>query len=134
MAKYELLMECRAGVRHAFRTIMIIVLPDNTFKLHKVCSQCKSEKFPIWNARGVILKSPSYRYSTAYREFLNGHKPADARMAILGSDIKKVQAPTKEIKRGQNNQGVRPVPRAKKARGHSVKSNKRSRDQKRANT
>ena len=55
MKRYELLMECRAGVRHAFRTIMIIKLPDGTFKLHKVCSQCKSVKFPIWNARGQIL-------------------------------------------------------------------------------
>ena len=129
--KYELLMECRAGVRHAFRTIMIIVLPNGTFKLHKVCSQCKSEKYPIWNARGVILKSPTYKHSQEYREFLNNHDPTEARVAILGSDIKKVHAPTKEGSNEANRSGVRPLPKPKKARGRKPNPVKRPRDKER---
>lgn len=91
--KYELYMECRAGTRHAFRTVMIMKLPNGTFQVFKSCSQCKSTKNPIWNARGVILKTPSYKHSPEYREFLNNHDPAEARAAILGSDIRKVVAP-----------------------------------------
>jgi hypothetical protein len=93
MQRYELLMECRAGLRHAWKTVLIIKLVDGTFKLHKVCSQCKSEKFPVWNSRGVILKSPSYRYSAEYRVFLSDHNPLEARAAILNSNVRKVTAP-----------------------------------------
>lgn len=122
--KYQLLMECRGGVRHAFRTVMIIVLKDGTFKLHKVCMNCKSEKFPIWNTRGVILKSPTYRHSKEYREFLNDHTPAEARMAILGSDIQKVRQPDEG-----NKTRLRLVPKVAKRRGklrtHKRKADKR---------
>lgn len=111
--KYELLMECRAGTRHAFKTIMIIALPDGTFKLHKVCSQCGSLKFPIWDKRGRILKSPTYKHSAQYREFLNSHDPAEARVAILTSDIKKVEAP-----RAKNNPRLRLVSGTKAKRSH----------------
>src|SRR5262245_31588980 len=91
--KYQTLMECRAGIRHAFKTVMIIKLANGTFKVHKVCMNCKSEKFPIWNARGIILKSPQYKHSAAYRKFLDDHDPAEARVAILNSNVKKVEAP-----------------------------------------
>jgi hypothetical protein len=123
--KYELLMECRAGTRHAFKTVMIIKLPNELFKLHKVCSQCKSEKFPTWNARGVIIKSPTYRHSAEYREFLNNHNPAEARVAILTSDIKKVE-------HGTNNPNLRLVP-GRTTRGRKARSVKRARDKRHAN-
>ena len=125
--KYQLLMECRGGVRHAFRTVMIIVLKDGTYKLHKVCMNCKSEKFPIWNTRGVILKSPTYRHSKEYREFLNDHTPAEARMAILGSDIKKVKQPHEGNTR---NPGLRLVPKGTKAakRRRNSRAHKRTAD------
>jgi hypothetical protein len=127
--KYELLMECRAGTRHAFKTVLIIVLPDGTFKLHKVCSQCKSDKFPIWGARGQILKSPTYKHSKEYREFLDNHNPAEARMAILGSDIKKVQAPKKGVTSEANDTRVRSVRRTGKKTGRrKLRLVKRPRD------
>lgn len=126
--KYELLMECRAGTRHAFRTVMIVKLPNGTFQIHKTCSQCKSSKAPIWNARGVIIKNPSYKHSPEYREFLNNHDPAEARVAILESDIRKVEAPHGR----ENRTGVRLVPRTKKARNRNARANKRPRDKKRA--
>src|SRR5262245_52116809 len=95
--KYELLMECRAGTRHAFRTVLIIKLSNGTFRLHKVCSQCNTEKFPIWSAKGVILKAPVYKHSPEYRQFLDDHNPAEARVAILNSDVRK------EVQHGRSN-------------------------------
>jgi len=124
--KYELLMECRAGSRHAFRTVMIIKLLDGTFKLHKVCSQCKSEKFPVWNARGAILKSPTYKHSAEYREFLNNHNPVEARVAILTSDVRKVEQP-----HGTNRPNLRLVPKGQK-RGRKTHTIKRPRNKRRA--
>jgi len=91
--KYELLMECRGGTRHAFKTVLIIVLPDGTYKLHKTCAHCGSDKFPIWDKRGRILRSPVYKHSKEYRAFLDEHTPEEARAAILNSDIRKVEAP-----------------------------------------
>lgn len=118
--KYELLMECTAGRRHAFRTVLIIKLGDGTFKLHKVCSNCKSEKFPIWNARGLILKSPVYKHSAAYRAFLDDHDAVDARVAILNSDIRKVEAP-----HGSNRTVLRLVPKANKRRNKARTTTRR---------
>jgi hypothetical protein len=123
-------MECRAGTRHAFKTVTIFKLLDGTFKVHKVCSQCKSEKFPIWNAKGVILKNPTYRYSAEYREFLNNHDPAGARVAILESDIKKVE----QVHGDQaSNPRMRLVPgKGKGTRRRAAHSRKRPRDKRRA--
>ncbi|GEM_PF-5612406 len=124
--KYQLLMECRGGVRHAFKTVMIIELPDGTSKLHKICTNCKSQKFPIWNARGQILKSPTYKHSPEYREFLDNHTPAEARMAILASDIRKVKAPNEK-----NGTVLRLVSRTRKSNRHAH-ARKRPRDKKRS--
>lgn len=123
--KYELLMECRGGTRHAFRTVMIVVLRDNTFKMHQVCRNCESQKFPVWNTRGAILKSPTYKHSPAYREFLNDHDPAEARAAIISSDIRKVQAPNE-----RNNPKVRLVSKSKKVRNRHARTHKRRADKK----
>src|SRR5262245_56891402 len=110
--KYELLMECRAGTRHAFRTVLIIKLSDGTFKLHKVCSQCNTEKFPIWNAKGIILKTPVYRHSPEYRQFLSEHNPAEARVAILNSDVRKETQPHGR----SSHSDLRPVQKARASR------------------
>jgi len=120
-------MECTAGYRHAFRTVLIIKLNDGTFKIHKVCSQCNSEKFPIWDARGRIIKTPAYKHSKEYREFLDNHNPAAARVAILDSDIRKVEQP-----HGSDNRArLRLVPKAQTRRRKSG-SVKRQRDKQRA--
>ena len=125
--KYELYMECRAGTRHAPRTQLIIVLPNGTFQLQRVCAQCKTQIPQTWNGRGAILKR-NYKHSPEYRAFINDHDPAEARVAILGSDIRKVQAP----RGGTNNPSVRQVPGAKAKRGRKPGSQQRPRDKRRA--
>lgn len=128
--KYNLLMECRAGNRHAFKTVAIIKLQDGTFMVRKTCIMCESEKTVVWNAKGQILKTMAYRYSEQYRTFLDDHDSVGARVAILESDIKKAEQPHGNE---AGNPGVRLVPKPKKGqRRRPAHARKRPRDKRRA--
>ena len=127
--KYNLLMECRAGNRHAFKTVAIIKLADGTFMIRKTCIMCASEKTPIWNAKGMILKTMAYKYSPEYRAFLDDHDSVGARVAILESDIKKAEQPHGNE---TSDPGMRLVPKPKKAqRRRAAHARKRPRDKRR---
>ena len=125
--RYELFMECRGGGRHALQTLMIIKLKDGSFRLQQRCVNCKTFKYPHWGPNGKILGTATYKHSQIYREFLNSHDPTEARLEILASDIKKVEAPTD----GSYSSVLRQVPRPKKGRGRTL-TPKRARDKRRA--
>jgi hypothetical protein len=104
---------------------MIIKLRDGSFRLQQQCFNCKSFKYPHWAANGKILGSATYKYTQAYRDFLNNHDQMGARLAILTSDIKKTEAPSD----GKNSTILRQSP--PKARRAAARAVKRPRDKKR---
>lgn len=128
MQRYMLLMECTAGVRHAGKTVMLIKHPGNVTQVNKVCRNCGTQIIHYWDAQGRKVKAPKYHRTKAYRDFLDNHSPADARVAIMNSNVRKVVAP-----HGKDSPVLRLVPGGKaKVRRHSPRRVKRSKDKRRS--
>lgn len=128
MQKYLLLMECTAGIRHAGKTVMLIKHPGNVTQVNKVCRNCGTHISHYWDAQGRKVKAPKYIRTKAYRDFLDNHTPAEARVAIMNSNVRKVTAP-----HAKDSPVLRLVPGGKgKARNRQSRRLKRQKDKRRS--